>query len=160
MEDGEVVERLLVEVLGTEQQVRRGRTVEAEAAVALVVVRDEGERGACLVGAGDVVGTDAELGEAFQQEVAEHVTREHAGKTGVTAQASRGDRDIGRRTAGKRNKGGRLTGAALGLCVEIDQRLAEAEDGRHAYGLSLGARVEKRRPAYEAGRHQEAISAW
>ena len=100
VEDAEVAETGVVEVVLREQQVGGGRTVEAEAAFAAGVERNEGERGVGLVGATHVAGADAGFVQAVEQEVAEHVLAEHADEPRIAAEARDRDCDVGRGATG------------------------------------------------------------
>ena len=76
----DVAERVRAEMRRAELQVGGAFAIEAEAALAVRVQRDEGERGvAASVRTTSSVPTPAWL-QAVQQEVAEAVARQHAGK--------------------------------------------------------------------------------
>ena len=100
MEALRTVEAGGLEITVAEQQIGRRRTVEAEAALPLCIESDERQRGLGGIGADDVVGTDTVLGQAFGQEVAEHVAAQHADELRLRAQPRGSHRDVGRCPAG------------------------------------------------------------
>src|SRR3546814_3789866 len=70
-----------------EQQVGGVLAMEAEAAFAVGVQGDEGQRAVRRVGAHHVVDAHAGLLQAVEQEIAEAVMREHAGEAGMPTES-------------------------------------------------------------------------
>ena len=133
MEHGDVAEGVGAEVGRPEQQVGGVVAVEAEAAFALRIQGDEGQRAVRRIGAHDVGGADAGLLQAVEQEVAEAVAREHAGEARVPAEPRGGDRHVGRRAAGERREARGEATLVEAVGVQVDQRLAETQDGSYGH---------------------------
>jgi hypothetical protein len=139
---GNVAEGVGAEVGRAEQQIGRAVTVEVEAAFALGIETDQCQ---CRVGhvrSHHIGGADAGALQAVEQEVAETVAPEHAGETRIATEPCRGDRHVSRCAAGERHEaGGKAVGVGC-LCMQIDQRFAEAKDGvgSHFRGLRVRQR--------------------
>ena len=116
MEALRAVEARRLEVAVTEQQVSRRRAVETEAALAIGIQGHEGQCGLGRVGAHDVIGTHAVLDQAVGQEVAEHVTAQHADELGLRTQPRSRHRDVGRRPTGVLQERTRGVGRGRRLC--------------------------------------------
>jgi hypothetical protein len=132
VEGGDVVEARIREVPLAKEQVGRRRPVEAEAALALGIERNEGQRRLRLGRAPHAADVDAGRLQLRREHVAEHVLAEHADEAGLPAQPRHRDRDVGRRAARVFQELARLARPRRRSRQHVDQGFAEADDGLHA----------------------------